>query len=60
MSLAERQVILLLTPCIYKRGLIWLLFFAISFFAVQFIGDESESPTPAKTYQGKQQTGGKQ
>ncbi len=34
----------MLTPCIYKRGIIWLLFFVLSFFIVPFFTEDEPAP----------------
>jgi hypothetical protein len=33
----------MLTPCVYKRGIIWLLFFVLSFFVVPFFTEGAPS-----------------
>jgi hypothetical protein len=48
----------MLTPCIYKRGLIWLLFFVLSFFTVQLLGEDVTGlPDQPKQAESKQQVG---
>lgn len=36
------------TPCIFKRGIIWVVFFVISMFVIPFFAEEdAKSPVPA-------------
>ncbi|QQE75161.1 hypothetical protein KDJ56_04305 [Brevibacillus composti] len=38
----------MLTPCIFKRGVIWILFFVLSMILLPFFGDEAPpKPAPA-------------
>ncbi|MFY0543983.1 hypothetical protein [Brevibacillus sp. H7] len=39
----------MLTPCIYKRGIIWLLFFVLSFLIVPFFTEEGPAPQSPAT-----------
>ncbi|MBO8163322.1 MAG: hypothetical protein H0Z34_06330 [Brevibacillus sp.] len=32
------------TPCIYRRAIIWVLFFVVSFFALQMAGEKEAMP----------------
>jgi len=34
----------MLTPCMYKRGIIWLLFFVLSWIISPFVGDDVPTP----------------
>jgi len=40
-----------LTPCIFKRGLIWILFFIVSFILAPFFSDEEDKPPTPPTQQ---------
>lgn len=35
----------MLTPSVFKRGLIWILFFVISLVIVPFFSDDTPTPT---------------
>jgi hypothetical protein len=39
----------MLTPCIYKRAIIWLLFFVLSFIIVPFFGEDEPAPQQPMT-----------
>jgi hypothetical protein len=40
----------MLTPCIYKRGIIWIVFFIISMVVIPFFAEEdAKPPGPAAT-----------
>ncbi|GEB32586.1 MULTISPECIES: hypothetical protein [Brevibacillus] len=34
----------MLTPCIFKRGLVWILFFVLSLVVIPFFSDEGQTP----------------
>ncbi|MED1744396.1 MULTISPECIES: hypothetical protein [Brevibacillus] len=38
----------MMTPCVFKRGMIWILFFIISLIVIPFFSDDTPS-TPAPT-----------
>ncbi len=42
---SKRKVSLLLTPCFYKRGLIWLIFFVVSLVVVPLFTDHEPQIT---------------
>jgi hypothetical protein len=39
-----KAVIRMLTPCVFKRGFIWLLFFVLSLFVVPFFAEDNPAP----------------
>jgi hypothetical protein len=47
---AEVVVDPMLTPSVFKRGLVWILFFVISLVLIPFFSDDSPTPpAPAAT-----------
>ncbi|UFJ39744.1 hypothetical protein LOK74_17035 [Brevibacillus humidisoli] len=47
----------MLTPCINRRAVIWILFFVISFFTVQLWDGEEATPDPTQVVQKEQKRG---
>ncbi|MFD2370436.1 hypothetical protein ACFSO0_10890 [Brevibacillus sp. GCM10020057] len=37
----------MLTPSVFKRGIVWILFFVISLVIIPFFSDDSPTPPPA-------------
>ncbi|MBY0050694.1 MULTISPECIES: hypothetical protein [Brevibacillus] len=36
----------MLTPCIFKRGIVWILFFVLSLVIIPFFSEEGQVPPP--------------
>ncbi|MGG1660603.1 hypothetical protein [Brevibacillus sp. NRS-1366] len=48
-------VVPMLTPCIYKRGIIWILFFVLSLVIIPFFSEDGPTPGAPKAPQVKVQ-----
>ncbi|MED1955294.1 hypothetical protein P4V52_00910 [Brevibacillus formosus] len=36
----------MLTPCIFRRGIAWILFFVLSLVIIPFFSDDDQAPKP--------------
>ncbi|NQF15108.1 hypothetical protein HPY31_14415 [Brevibacillus sp. HB1.3] len=37
----------MLTPCIFRRGIAWILFFVLSLVIIPFFSDDGQAPKPS-------------
>ena len=54
-ELLVEGVVLMLTPCIFKRGIIWILFFVLSLIIIPFFAEDGPTPQAPITPQVKVQ-----